>query len=225
MPTALLAERPTLAAIPAPRRSPESGTDNRTDSWILRDLVLRAREGDRDAWNAIVDEYSGLLWSVVRGFRLGDAQAADAVQTTWLRLVEHLPAIREPERLAGWLRTTARRVCLEVLRGSAREHPVEAIGDIERSERDLVSAPAEEGPEMCSLRAERAELVRRVVADLPERQRALIGLLIVSPPLSYEEISARLEMPIGSIGPTRARILARLRTALAAAGFSDLAFV
>src|SRR3712207_751025 len=76
-------------------------------------LVHRAAEGDPAAWNAIVDEYAGLLWSVVRGFRLNDAQAADAVQTTWLRLVEHIADLREPGHVAGWLKTTAQRVCLQ----------------------------------------------------------------------------------------------------------------
>ncbi len=70
-------------------------------------LVHRAAEGDPAAWNAIVDEFSGLLWSVVRGFRLNEAQSADAVQTTWLRLVEHIADLREPEHVAGWLKTTA----------------------------------------------------------------------------------------------------------------------
>src|SRR3712207_9243871 len=79
-------------------------------------LVHRAAEGDPVAWDAIVDEYAGLLWSVVRGFRLNEAQAADAVQTTWLRLVEHVADLREPQHLAGWLKTTASRVCLQVIR-------------------------------------------------------------------------------------------------------------
>ena len=84
-------------------------------------LVHRAAEGDSAAWNAIVDEYAGLLWSVVRGFRLNEAQAADAVQTTWLRLVEHVADLREPEHVAGWLKTTAHRVCLQVIRQGGRE--------------------------------------------------------------------------------------------------------
>src|SRR4051794_40988791 len=88
-------------------------------------LVHRAAEGDPAAWNAIVDEYAGLLWSVARGFRLNEAQAADAVQTTWLRLVEHVADLREPEHVAGWLKTTAHRVCLQVIRQGGREQLVE----------------------------------------------------------------------------------------------------
>jgi RNA polymerase sigma factor (sigma-70 family) len=187
-------------------------------------MLRRAGEGDAAAWNAIVDEYAGLLWSVVRGFRLGEAQAADAVQTTWLRLVEHLGAIREPERLAGWLRTTARRVCLEILREGAREQAADLCSDPGEAACFGREGPDDvDAPETVALRQEREALVRRVVTILPERQQVLLGLLVASPPLRYEEISARLDMPVGSIGPTRARILARLRGALRTADFCDLA--
>jgi RNA polymerase sigma factor (sigma-70 family) len=184
-------------------------------------LTRRAGDGDRTAWNAIVDEYSVLVWSVVRGFRLGEAQAADAVQTTWLRLVEHIDKIRDPARLPGWLRTTAHRVCVDAIRESGRELPVdthhENTGPIQDRFRE------EDGPEASALRHEREALVRAALADLPARHRMLLALLVASPALSYEEIGARLGMPVGSIGPTRARILGRLRTALEAADFHDLA--
>jgi RNA polymerase sigma factor (sigma-70 family) len=183
-------------------------------------LVRRAGAGDRTAWDAIVDEYSVLLWSVVRGFRLSDAQAADAVQTTWLRLVEHIADIRDPGRLAGWLRTTAYRVCVEALREAGRVQPVE---EHHESAGDRLRDAEEDSPEVSLLRHEREVLVRRAIAELPERQRSLLALLTASPQVSYEEIGERLDMPVGSIGPTRARILARLRTALETADFHDLA--
>jgi RNA polymerase sigma factor (sigma-70 family) len=185
-------------------------------------LVHRAAEGDPAAWNAIVDEYAGLLRSVVRRFRLNEAQAADAVQTTWLRLVEHVADLREPEHLAGWLKTTAQRVCLQTIRRNGRE----VLGD-----RDPDRDPGRgvwyddqelDGPEACTLRQEQAALVARAVADLPDRHRELVELLVASPPISYADISGRLGMPVGSIGPTRARILARLREALATVGIQDL---
>jgi RNA polymerase sigma factor (sigma-70 family) len=184
-------------------------------------LVSRAIAGDRAAWNAIVDEYAGVVWSVVRGFRLGEAQAADAVQTTWLRLIEHLTAIRDPERLAGWLRTTARRSCLEVIRTAGREqlvadHPEDAA--TARRQGD----GRDDGPETALLRREQRDAVRRVLATLPERQQQLMALLVAVPPVSYEEISARLGMPVGSIGPTRSRVLARLREALEREGICDM---
>lgn len=184
-------------------------------------LMRRASGGDEAAWNEIVEEYSGLLFSVVRGFRLGEAQTADAVQTSWLRLVEHLDEIRDPVRLPGWLRTTAFRVCLEALRESRRECPLDAEQEVAAPERfydrdrDRADAPA--------LRQERVTLVRRALSELPERDRSLMTLLVSPTPLSYEQIGTRLAMPVGSIGPTRARILRRLRGALAAADFHDLA--
>jgi RNA polymerase sigma factor (sigma-70 family) len=177
-------------------------------------LVQRAAAGDELAWSAIVNRYSRLLWSVVRGFRLSDAQAADAVQTTWLRLVEHLDALRDPERLAGWLQTTARRACLETVRRAGRE----CLFDPWEHESGTVVAQSAErlgDPEAQVLRQERMALVRQGVGELPERHQRLLQLLVESPPLSYEEIGARLGMPVGSIGPTRARLLTRLRTALA----------
>jgi DNA-directed RNA polymerase specialized sigma24 family protein len=85
------------------------------------------------------------------------------------------------------------------------------------------AAAVDAGPEACAVRRDQQVLVRRAVATLPERHQALLGLLVASPPVSYEEISAGLGMPVGSIGPTRARILARLRVELQAAGLQDAA--
>ena len=184
-------------------------------------LVHRATAGDRAAWDAIVAEYDGLVRSVARGCRLGEAETADAVQTTWLLLVEHLAAIREPERLAGWLRTTARRVSLAIVRQAGREQPTDSCDRYPGTLQDLWGATDETAPEASAVRRDHQVLVRRAVATLPPRQRRLLDLLVASPPVSYEQISAGLGMPLGSIGPTRARALARLRTALEAAGLHD----
>ncbi len=184
-------------------------------------LVERAAEGDPTAWDAIVDEYAGLLWSVVRGFRLNEAQAADAVQTTWLRLVEHVADLREPQHLAGWLKTTASRVCLQVIRQGGREQAVDWGEDRSGSCSVWCDDPEQDGPEVSALRQEHLSLVRQVLADLPDRHRQLLELLVASPPVSYRDISVRLGMPIGSIGPTRARLLARLREALLSVGLED----
>src|SRR3954470_3650122 len=185
-------------------------------------LVHRAAKGDPAAWNAIVDEYAGLLWSVVRGFRLNEAQAVDAVQTTWLRLVEHVTDLREPDHLAGWLKTTAHRVCLQVIRQGGREQLVDWDEDRAPGSGVRYDGLDEDGPETAALRREHQVLARRALAELPDRHRQLMELLVASPPISYQEISARLGMPVGSIGPTRARILAHLREALATAGLQDL---
>jgi RNA polymerase sigma factor (sigma-70 family) len=181
-----------------------------------RHPVRRAAQGDQQAWNVVVRQYSGLLWSVTREFRLTDAQAADAVQTTWLRLVEDPGAMGRPERFAGWLRTTARRTCLETVRGAGRERPSEPH---ERSGVTADHAPDRSvtDPEAHVLRQERMDLVRRAVQQLAEPDRQLLELLVVSPPLSYEEIGARLGVPVEGIEPSRTRLLDRLRTALAPA--------
>jgi RNA polymerase sigma factor (sigma-70 family) len=185
-------------------------------------LVRRAAAGQQAAWEELVDQYSPLVSSVVRGFRLGETQAADAAQTTWLRLVEHLTDIRDPERLPGWLRTTARRACLAIIRESGREQLTESVDDLGTTA-DRYRDAGYDGPEVRVLRQDQQALVRRALADLSERQRALLALLVASPRLSYAEIGARLDMPVGSIGPTRARILARLREALEMADLHDLA--
>ena len=186
-------------------------------------LVRRASAGDSTAWDAIVSEYGGLVLSVARSFRLSEAQTADAVQTTWLRLVEHLAEIREPERMAGWLRTTARRVCLRMLRDAGREQLTDSCDQLSETFGDQFGAVEDTGPEARLLRQDQQVLVRRAVATLPARHQELLGLLVASPPVSYELISAGLGMPVGSIGPTRARALERLRTALETAGLCDLA--
>jgi RNA polymerase sigma factor (sigma-70 family) len=185
-------------------------------------LVNRAAEGDPTAWDAIVDQYAGLLWAVVRGFRLNEAQAADVVQTTWLRLVEHIADLREPAHVAGWLKTTAHRLCLQTIRQSRRQLLVDCDEDHARTSGVRFDDLEQDGPEASALRSEEVALVRRAMADLPDRQRQLLELLVASPPISYRDISAQLGMPVGSIGPTRARILAHLREALASVGLHDL---
>jgi RNA polymerase sigma factor (sigma-70 family) len=190
-----------------------------SDDRHVHDLVQRAAAGDGEAWRAVVERYSALLWSVVRSHRLSDAQAADAVQATWLKLLEKIGTIKEPARLAGWLRTTVRRECLETLRRSGRERP----SDPHSPEPLPAPASVEGDPEASALRRERVDLVRAAVQDLPPHSQELLQLLVASPPLPYEEIGARLGMPVGSIGPTRARLLARLRKTLAGADLCDAA--
>lgn len=180
-----------------------------------------ARPADEREWEALVGEYGPTLWAITKQFRLDDAESADAVQTTWLRLLEHADEIRDPERLAGWLVTTLRRVCL----GSTRPTPrrPQALPAIEGS-RDLpVGRVGDEGcPERALLDVEHTALLRQAVAELPEGHQRLLGLLMASTRPSYGEIATELGMPVGSIGPTRARILAVVRTRLAAAGLHDL---
>ncbi len=176
------------------------------------ELLAAAAGGEQGAWDALVERYGGLVWHVARGFRLSAADTHDVVQTAWLRLVEYLDRIRDPQALAGWLATTVRRECLRVLRTQGRSRPTDD------SELDL----RDEGPEIDAavLAAERDHALWRAFATLRERCRTLLLLLMADPPPAYAEIGDTLGMPIGSIGPTRARCLEQLRTAVEAAGIT-----
>lgn len=165
-------------------------------------LVQRASEGDQTAWNAIVDQFSGLLWSVVRAHRLSPSDGAEVIQTTWLRLVENLDRIREPERVGAWLATTTRHECLRFIRRNARE--------VATSEVEGAGAPNGESI-VGLLSAERDVALWKAFASLGERCQTLLRILMADVPPSYAEVSASLGMPIGAIGPTRQRCLERLR--------------
>jgi RNA polymerase sigma factor (sigma-70 family) len=177
----------------------------------IHQLLAAAHAGDDRAWNVIVDRYGDLVWSVVNGFRLGRADAADVYQTTWLRLVEHLGDIRDAQRLGAWLATTARREALALLRHARQIVPV---GDPWRLDTaDLLAEPLDAG----LLRAERACGVRLAFRQLSLRCQQLLKILLADPAPSYAEIGALMHVPIGSIGPARARCLDFLRRRLAAA--------
>jgi RNA polymerase sigma factor (sigma-70 family) len=176
-------------------------------------IVAAAAAGDQAAWNQIVERYTGLLWGVARAHRLSTADAADVVQTTWLRLVEHLAKIRNPDTVGAWLATTARREALRTLRRAARCEP---SGEI-----DLLAEAGAADVDAHLLRDERSCALRRAFARLPARDQALLRLLTVDEAPSYDEIGAALAMPVGSIGPTRGRALDRLRRELRRAGALD----
>ena len=169
----------------------------------LTQLVRGAADGDQAAWNAIVDRFSGLVWATARAHRLSRDDAVDVVQTTWLRLVEHLDAIREPERLGGWLATTARHESLRLIRRGAREQPSD--------EPDVFEAPGVEAIDRFLLDRERDGALWRAFAKLSERCQTLLRMLVADDEPSYEEVGAALGMPVGAIGPTRMRCLERLR--------------
>lgn len=179
----------------------------------IQELVAAALEGDQAAWQQIVDRHAGLVWSVVRGFRLGEAESSDVAQTVWLRLVENLPRIHQPAALPGWLATTARRECIRALRRAQREVPTESALDAEGE------APDEDSPEWHLLADERQRAVWRAVSTLARRCQLLLRALAYDAGHSYAEISAALDMPVGSIGPTRSRCLQQLRRALEPDGY------
>lgn len=206
MPTTIdAAALPTGGAAPIRRRPVLTG-DHDTAT-----LVAAATAGDRRAWELLVERYSPTVWAVARGHRLNAADAADVFQTTWMRLFENLMRIHEPQRVGAWLATTARRECLGVLRRSARQvasgQDFDAIRDVEGSR----------NPARMLMAEERRVLVDELVRQLPIRSQILLRLLAADTPLSYLEISEALEMPVGSIGPTRARALSQLRRLAAGA--------
>jgi RNA polymerase sigma factor (sigma-70 family) len=168
-------------------------------------LVRAAADGDRDAWDSLVDRLGGLIWSITRAYELEAAEAGDVVQTTWLRLVEQLDRIRDPDRVTAWIATTTRRECLAVIRSRRRQVPVpEAWLEAEAGATATdVAAPL--------LTAERDTMLWRAFETLPERCRSLLRVLTADPAPAYEDVAAALDMPVGSIGPTRARCLEQLR--------------
>jgi RNA polymerase sigma factor (sigma-70 family) len=176
------------------------------DASVIADLVSRARNGEQQAWDALVERYAPLIWSICRKYRLHDSDAEDASQSVWLHLVDHLDSVRDPAALPGWLATTTQRECSRVLRVARRSQVVEDVPDIENIPGEQVRTVEQE-----LLVAERHAALREAFMDLPPAGQRLIALLAVDPPQSYAAIAARLGIPIGSVGPTRARCLDRLR--------------
>ena len=175
------------------------------------ELVERVRAGDATAWEALTDRFTNLLWSIARGLGLGEADAADAVQTTWLRLVENMHTIRDPDRLGGWLATSVRRECYDILRRSARIQRGAPDGPNGWEE---IPDPADP-LDFALLRDERDAALWSAVGMLRPTCRRLLRVLMADPPPSYAEVSAALDIPLGSIGPTRSRCLNCLRQRLA----------
>lgn len=176
------------------------------DDGPVAELVAAAVAGDVECWNRLVQRYTPLLLAVVRRFRLDSSDAEDVVQTVWLRLVEQLGRIREAAALPGWIVTTARHECLHVLDGRRRVEPTDL------ADRGWPEGSGDPPVDTGLLAAERHEALLAALAGLPERQRELLLLLLHDPPLPYEEVSRRLGIPVGSIGPTRARALDRIRS-------------
>ena len=165
-------------------------------------LLRTAMDGDQGAWEEIVRRYEPAVAAMVVTYRLQEADARDATQRTWLRLLEAHRQIREPEALGGWLKTTARRECLRILADQRRVDPlpegtecVDPTVDVERSIVDT----------------DQARHLRSLLSTLPARSFALLSSLFQDNPPGYAQLSASTGMPVGSIGPTRARALRKLR--------------
>jgi RNA polymerase sigma factor (sigma-70 family) len=186
------------------------------DDPVVIDLVIRARTGDQRAWDALVERYIPLIWSICRSYRLADADADDVGQNVWLQLVDHLDAVREPAALAGWLATTTRRECGRFLRAAGGAHMAGYGPDAEDIPDEQATTPEQE-----LLAAERHAALREAFAHLPPCCQQLIAALMEDPPLSYGQISARLGIRVGSIGPNRGRCLDKLRRDPAIAALID----
>ena len=194
-----------MTATPKPQPKPRT-TRARLSGEAIAGLVNAAAAGDQSAWNRLVQEYGSMIWAIARSYRLCDADAADVSQATWLALLQHLKRLNNPAGVGAWLATTARRECLGVLRGGQRRV---LFGD---------DGPEHESPEPppgdALLASERNEALWRSFSRLRASDQALLRLVTADPRPAYEEIAAALDMPIGSIGPTRQRALARLREQL-----------
>lgn len=180
-------------------------------------LVTRASGGDQDAWHELVERYASLVYTICIRYRLSNHDIEDVGQSVWLLLVEQLGKLREPAALPGWLATTTARECLRVVTatnkaerlGTGLDDSVVFVDDAVIDEEILV--------------AERNAALRAAFAELPPRCQQLLSMLISDPPHSYTEINAKTGIPVGSIGPQRARCLERMRrsSALAALGDGD----
>ena len=186
--------------VPRARAGPVRGNP------AVTDLVNRAAQGDKHAWDALVERYVPLIWSICRKYRLGEADAEDVGQNVWLQLFDHLGKIRDPAALPGWLATVTRRECLRVTGAAQRRLIVGYVIDAETIVDERSEAADHE-----LLAAERHAALREAFATLPPSDQRLVALLLEDPPLPYVEISGRLGIPIGSIGPTRRRCLDKLR--------------
>jgi RNA polymerase sigma factor (sigma-70 family) len=176
-------------------------------------LVRSAADGDLQAWERLVDKYARLIWSITGEFKLAPSDAADVAQTTWLRLLEHIDRLHYPDRVGSWLAATARNECMRSLAAHKRVvlgHEGEDLDDA------LGNHGTQSEVDERLLADERDQTVREALAHLPRRWQRLLEMLMSDPPASYAEISDQLGLPIGSIGPTRGRCLARLRVLLQA---------
>jgi RNA polymerase sigma factor (sigma-70 family) len=186
---------PTISHAPA----------NATDT--VADLLHGMHDGNPEAWNEILRRYGRLVSTTVRSFRLQEADTLDAIQMTWLRLAENTNRIQFPERLGGWLATTARRECLRIL------NRIKRTPDLADVVPETAADPST-GPEQRAIDADTAQMLWTFVDELPPRRRTVIRMLFTDDSRSYAAIANVAGIPAGGIGPTRARALRQLRNKL-----------
>ena len=177
-----------------------------SDDPVVAGLVTRARNGEEQAWDALVERYAPLIWSICRRHRLGGADADDIGQRVWRQLVGHLDKFPDPAALPGWLATTTWRECARVQHAAHRAHAAGHAPDTE-----TIPDHQAQTLEQQLLAAERHAALREAFAGLPPCCQQLLTLLSQDPPMPYATISARLNIPVRNIGPSRSRCLDRLR--------------
>lgn len=184
----------------------ETRPEDRGSQWMdIGDIFTTAREGRENAWVTLIDRLSTMIRSIARSYRLSYDDVGEVTQTAWLRLLENADCIREPNAVGAWLAVTARRECIKATRSRARERSMETelFAESLGASDDDVDLPG--------VRSERQEALAEALETLPDHQRLLLRAMMVEPAPSYSAISQALEVPIGSIGPTRGRALVRLR--------------
>ena len=189
-----------------------SQLDRHTD---LSVVLKAAAAGDQEAWTVITDRFTRLLWAVARSYRLSHDDAGDVVQNTWLRLLENLTTIHQPEALPGWLATTARREALGVLRRQGRD--VLARTDDQMTDH---ADPLAAELDTALLEDERDAELWASFGQLSDRCPHLLRALMAVDRPVYAEVAEAFDMPIGSIGPTRMRCLEQLRRVMAESGYT-----
>ena len=183
-------------------------------------LVLACKRGEADAWDALVNRYQRLIYTIPRRAGLDEDQAAEVFQRTFARLLENLQRIRQPGSIHAWLVTTARRETLHLLRVQRTERALSQVEALDNGIEGEAIPDDKPLPNEMLERLEEQHFIRTAIAALDERSRALLTLLYYHPhPLSYAEIAVVLDIPEGSVGPTRARCLLKLRRLLERAGY------
>jgi RNA polymerase sigma factor (sigma-70 family) len=196
-------DRHYVAAVDAERQARAARRRLPADAGELEEIVLAAAGGDAAGWSALVERFTARIRRVARLHRLPPADVDDVIQATWLRLLEHIDSVREPAAVGAWLDTTARRESLRVIGMARRELPTDAPLRVDEV--------AEQDAEREAVEGERRAALSAGIARLSGPQERVMRALLAHPTHSYAELSRTLDTPIGSIGPTRARSLARLR--------------
>jgi RNA polymerase sigma factor (sigma-70 family) len=183
-------------------------------------LISACRRGDLEAWEVLIDRYQRLIYTIPRRAGLDEDQAAEVFQRTFARLLENLNHIRRPDRIHAWLVTTAKRETLQLIRQQSMESLLSYIDYFESGRHSETIADDNPLPNELLERLEDQHQIRAALTAMDERCRCLLTLLYYgSQSPSYAAIAAILDMPEGSLGPTRARCLGKLRRLLERAGF------